>query len=127
MHRECNNPAIIFVKLNVKLKDLFDSQYQIWGISLPETDFQQRRNGSILKNGWMIKYRFGWDKGIEYLEFFASHRLTNDTLNRIYEDGDNELVGCAREYFRAGDEKDKHALIEHNRQFYDEVKHRGLF
>jgi hypothetical protein len=53
--------------------------------------------------------------------------MTNDTLYRIYEDGDNELVGCARDFYLADDEKDKRAFIEHNRQFYDEVKQRGLF
>jgi hypothetical protein len=111
----------------VKLKELFDYQYKNWDISLPERDVQQRKKGSILKNGWMIKYRFGWDKGIEYLEYFVSHRMTNDTLYRIYEDGDNELVGCARDFYLADDEKDKRAFIEHNRQFYDEVKQRGLF
>jgi hypothetical protein len=111
----------------VKIKELFDSQYKIWGISLPENDLMQRKKGSILKNGWMIKYRFGWDQGTEYLEFFASHRMTNDTLNRIYEDGDNELVGCAREFYLADDEKEKRDFIEHNRRFYDEVKQRGLF
>jgi hypothetical protein len=111
----------------VKIKELFDSQYKLWGISLPERDVLQRKKGSILKNGWMIKYRFGWDKGIEFLEFFVSHKLMNDTLFRIYEDGGNELVGCARDFYLADDEKDKRAFIEHNREFYDEVKQRGLF
>lgn len=111
----------------MKIKELFDTEYNPWGISLPESNLNLRKKGSIFKNGWSIKFRFGWEHGIEFLEFFASHRTTNDSLYRIYENGGSELVGCAREYFRAGDESDKRAFIEHNRQFYDEVKQRGLF
>jgi hypothetical protein len=52
--------------------------------------------------------------------------MTNDTLNRIYADGRQELVGYCQEFFLANDEQAERAYYEHNRRFYEEVKRRGL-
>lgn len=108
------------------IKRTFDETFARWGIVLPEEDAARRAGGSIGKAGWCINYRFGAEGGIEYVEYFASHRMTNDTLNRIYEDGREEVVGYCQEFFAADDPQAERDYYAHNRRFYEEVKSRGL-
>lgn len=108
------------------IKRAFDEAFGRWGIVLPEDDLQGRRQGSIAKGGWSINYRFGAEGGVEYLEYFAAHRMTNDTLNRIYEDGRQEVVGYCQVFYLADDPRAERDYTEHNRRFYEEVKSRGL-
>lgn len=108
------------------IKQTFDETFARWGIVLPEEDVVRRARGSIGKAGWSINYRFGVEGGVEYVEYFASHRMTNDTLNRIYEDGREEVVGYCQEFFAADDPEAERAYYAHNQRFYEEVKSRGL-
>jgi hypothetical protein len=108
------------------IKERFDEKFLNWQIELPLEELQQRKKGSIHKAGWTINYRFGQENGKEYLEYFASHRMTNDTLNRIYQDGTEILVGYCQEFYLAGDQKAEQEYTEHNRKFYREVEEKGL-
>jgi hypothetical protein len=108
------------------IKASFDERYRRWQISLPLDDLRNRRAGSIHQQGWTINYCFGRDGEREFLDYFASHRMTNDTLNRIWEDGTAELLGYCQEFYLAGDEEAKRAYLEHNRQFYQMVEEKGL-
>ncbi len=109
-----------------KIKQVFDADFESWDITLPEDDLRERRKGSISKAGWSINYRFGSAGGIEYIEYFATHRMTNDTLNRIYEDGNRELVGYCQEFYAANDPEAERDYYAHNQKFYAEVKSSGL-
>ena len=109
-----------------RIKQLFDEEFGAWGIVLPEADLRERRGGSVAGRGWSINYRFGVEGGVEYLEYFAAHRMTNDTLNRIYENGVKEVVGYCQVFYAADDPQAERDYTEHNRKFYDEVKSRGL-
>lgn len=70
-----------------EIKRLFDTRFARWGIALPAENVAQRQRGKILKRGWNISYLFGSDEGGEYLDCYASHRMTDDTHERIYRDG----------------------------------------
>lgn len=109
------------------VKQIFDKQYAFWEITLPNESLNERRRGSIIKNGWTINYQYGTAQGTDYLEYFASHRMTNDTLNRIYADGNEELLGYCQVFYEADDERAERDYFEHNRKFYEEVKHTGLW
>lgn len=109
------------------LKEIFEQQFQPWQISLPLDDLLNRRAGRIRQQGWTINYCFGREADREFLEYFASHRMTNDTLQRIWEDGRRELLGHCQEFYLADDEEAEAAYIEHNRQFYRLVKERGFW
>lgn len=109
------------------IKQIFDNYYLTWDIVLPAENLSERRRGSIVKNGWTINYLYGVAEGIEYLEYFASHRMTNDTLNRIYADGREELIGYCQEFYVAGNEQAKQEYLQHNHEFYEEVKRKGLW
>jgi hypothetical protein len=108
------------------IKQRFDETFARWGVVLPEDDVRRRARGSIAAGGWTINYRFGVEGGVEYVEYFASHRMTNDTLNRIYEDGRGEVLGYCQEFFAADDPQAERDYTAHNRKFYEEVKGRGL-
>jgi len=109
-----------------KIKAAFDQRFQPWQITLPEDDLHHRRKGKIHIQGWTITYRFGNEDGKDFLEYFASHRMTNDTLNRIYEDGTTELVDACQEFYIVNDPKAKVEYHENNRRFYKRVQDAGL-
>jgi hypothetical protein len=108
------------------IKRIFDRRFSAWDITLPAEDLAALRRGSIRQNGWAINYQFGQAEGASYLEYFASHRMTNDSLNRIYADGREELVDYCQEFFLADSEQAEQAYYQHNRRFYEEVKRRGF-
>lgn len=70
-----------------KIEKIFKQMFSTWKIELPPEDIEQRRRGKIFKGGWAIWYLFGSDKRGEYLDYYASHRMTNDWHCRIYADG----------------------------------------
>jgi hypothetical protein len=109
------------------IKHTFDRRFAAWGIELPPGLTLDQPPASIFKNGWIINYRLVTEAGGEVLEFFASHRMTNDTLNRIYSDGREELVGSCQQFYLAGDPNAERNYLDHNRAFYETVKRRGLF
>ena len=109
------------------IKVIFEQRFANWEITLPERDLEQSLPGSIRKGGWTINYRFDTSEGEEYIEYYASHRMTNDTLNRIYADGKYEMVDSCQEFLLANNPEAEQAYIDHNRQFYTKVKALGLF
>ena len=68
-------------------KGLFDKRFRSWGIELPAKDLRARRRGKICRNGRAIWYLFGHDENGEYLDYYASHRMTDDSHIRVYSDG----------------------------------------
>jgi len=72
------------------LKKQFDNQFIHWNIELPENDLQNRKSGFIKKSGWTIQYCFGKENDMEYLDYYATHRMTNDRHIRIYQNGEEK-------------------------------------
>ena len=66
----------------------FDAYFGTWQIALPPDDLEQRRRGSIRAAGWSIWYLFGADERGEYLDYYATHRMTNEHHTRIYATGE---------------------------------------
>jgi hypothetical protein len=73
-----------------KIKLCFAESFAFWDICLPHDEVVLRRRGKILKAGWAIWYLFGSDGKGEYLDYYASHPMTNDRHVRIYADGREE-------------------------------------
>lgn len=74
--------------LEAKFRELFSN----WELTLPAEDVAQRRRGRIIEKGWTVWYLFGRDERGEYLDYYASHRMTDDTHERIYADGTVEAL-----------------------------------
>ncbi|AKG20585.1 hypothetical protein [Calothrix sp. 336/3] len=110
-----------------KIKQVFEQKYATFGITLEIENLRLGEVGEIDEdNGFFITYKYDIEDGEEYLDLFVSHRMTNDTLRRIYGDGREELLGCVMEFYVAKNEESKQAYYAHNRQFYDLVKSKGL-
>ena len=57
----------------------FNTSFETWSIELPEEAVKKRQRGKIVKSGWSIWYLFGRDEAGDYLDYYASHRMTNDS------------------------------------------------
>jgi hypothetical protein len=68
----------------------FRATFAHWHIRLPPEDIANRRHGRIVKASWAIWYLFRSDEKGDYLDYYASHRMTNDRPVRIYADGKEE-------------------------------------
>lgn len=81
-----------------KIKLCFAESFAMCGICLPQDDVVNRRSGTIIKAGWAIWCLFGSDEKGEYLDYYASHRMTNDCHVRIYADGQCERLPSISEF-----------------------------
>ena len=70
-----------------KIETQFNGSFAKWEIRLPPEGLQRRERGKIVQAGWAIWYLFGSDEHGEYLDYYASHRMTDDCHERIYSDG----------------------------------------
>jgi hypothetical protein len=61
----------------------FKDHFRHWKIRLPAKDLKARSPGRILKAGWAIWYLFGQDEHGEYADYYASHRMTEDSHVRL--------------------------------------------
>ena len=69
------------------IESKFNDSFSHWEIRLPPDALTQRKRGKIVKAGWAIWYLFGADERGDYLDYYASHRMTDDWHVRIYADG----------------------------------------
>jgi hypothetical protein len=101
-----------------KIKLVFAEEFAMSDIYLAEDDVVNRRRGKIDKGGWEISYLFGSDEKGEYLDYYASHRMTNDRHVRIYADGRREDLPALVDFRRASrDPREDERLKE---EFYAE-------
>jgi len=70
-----------------KIRSVFNSRFRHWGLNIPSDDFAHRKRGRIESAGWIIEYLFDSDDEGEYLDYYASHRMTEDEHVRIRADG----------------------------------------
>ena len=70
-----------------RIESEFNGDFAHWDICLPPEAIASRQAGRIVKNGWTVWFAFGSDDGAEYLDYYASHRMTNDRHVRLYADG----------------------------------------
>jgi len=96
------------------IKRAFDGYFAGYRLSLP-SECLNTVSGGFQQNGWDVHYRFGVEDGTGFLECFATHRMTNDRLYRIYADGRVDLI----------DSSSDGMMPEHDRRFYAEVRRRG--
>jgi hypothetical protein len=100
------------------IADTFAKRFDHWKIKIPEENLKNRRGGYIQEGGWLIQYCFGTDENSEYLDYYAAHRMTDDSHVRIYEDGTKKALPALssirriskdpEEDKRLEDEYDKH-------------------
>lgn len=114
-----------------EIETRFNATFSHWNIYLSPDDIAQRRCGKIVQAGWAIWYLFGSDKSSEYLDYYASHRMTNDRHVRIYVDGRCEALPTVQEFRQASEDPEEDARIEaeyyaENRRVAELLEAKGL-
>lgn len=71
-----------------KLRQSFNAAFEYWEIELPVDALEPGVVWLILHRGWTIWTRYDVENGQEYLDYYATHRMTNDRHLRMYVDGD---------------------------------------
>lgn len=69
------------------IEETFRRHFLNWSIELPAEAVRNRDRGQINRHGWSIWYLFGEDETGEYLDYYSSHRMTEDNHVRLYADG----------------------------------------
>ena len=109
----------------------FNKYFEAWEIKLPGKAVKNRQRGKIVSNGWTIWYLFDTDEAGEYLDFYASHRMTNDRHVRLYADGNSRHLDT----YRSGraisndpeeDRRLENEFWEHNERISRELEAKGF-
>lgn len=80
-----------------KIKLCFAKEFAQWKLVIPEENLASRKKGSVNDEGWSIKFCFGKENDMEYMDYYSYHRMTNASLQRIYENGEKELLASIDE------------------------------
>lgn len=76
----------------------FNAEFARWDIRLPTGAVEALRRGKIVRAGWAIWYLSGGDARGEYLDYYASHRMTSDRHVRIRADGSKETLPAIQDF-----------------------------
>lgn len=100
-----------------ELMRIFAEKFSRWGIELPAECIESKVPGRILKDGWRILFCFGQDARGDYLDYYASHRMSDDQHIRIYADGATlELAALVGGYISSADPAEAKRCEQ---EFYD--------
>ena len=102
-------------KKMILIKKYFEEYFSHWNIELPDKTLNERLNGYTNdSSGWLIQYCFGIENGLEYMDFYAYHNMTNDRHIRIYENGEAKDLPVYYSGYIIDSDGSKKAFEEHN-------------
>lgn len=76
----------------LEIESTFNAHFKRRSFSIPQSSISHRQQGKIVGFGWAIWYLFGLNEKGEYLDYYASHRMTDDCHKRIYASGQIEFL-----------------------------------
>lgn len=91
---------------------VFHEQFANWGLELPAAILRKRRSGFIQSQGWLIQYAFGRNRFGEYVDYYASHRMTNDRHVRLYVSGRRQHLAALASMYPTSEDPKKAARAE---------------
>lgn len=95
-----------------EIESQFNETLAAWDIYLPPDAIESRQRGKIVKAGWAIWYLFGSDERGEFLDYYSSHRMTNDSHVRIYADGHSEALPTIQELRLCSQDPEEDARLD---------------
>jgi hypothetical protein len=99
------------MKPQTDLVSHFNSEFAHFGISLP-ADAVKRKRGKIVARGWAIWYLFGSNVEGDYLDYYASNRMTDDRHFRIFSDGRCETLPTISSFEHFTDNQEVARMLE---------------
>ena len=100
-----------------RIEAQFRESFRNWRIQLPREAVENRQRGKIVEAGWTIWYLFGSDERGEYLDYYSSHQMTNDSHVRLYDDGRIEGLESLWEMRQSSDDPVEEARLK--AEFWD--------
>jgi hypothetical protein len=94
------------------IEERFRDHFSPWGITIPSEHVRERRRGKLVEGGWAIWYLYGEDERGEYLDYYASHRMTDDRHVRIYESGEVERLPTINTFRLVSQDPEEDARLE---------------
>jgi hypothetical protein len=82
-----------------RIAQAFRADFANWGLEIPPELLASRVPGFIQAAGWLIQFTFGRDSRGEYLDYYASHRMTDDSHVRLYETGRRQRLASLASIF----------------------------
>lgn len=98
--------------MSMTIESIFNETFSHWEIRLPREAVEQHARGRIIQAGWAIWYLLGSDEKGEYLDYYASHRMTGDRHVRIYADGTCEDLPAIAAGRRRSDDPEEDARLD---------------
>jgi hypothetical protein len=116
-----------------KIDEVFADYFKTWEIRLPTEATQDHQPGEIRSHGWTIQFHFRTNERGDFLDFYASHRMTNDRHLRIYESGETErlpaywgmIIYPADATEKQKEEAERH-YQKHNAEVSEDLKRKGF-
>jgi hypothetical protein len=114
------------------IQKVFRDSFRSLDLILPLENLRERKPGSLRYGSGRIIFVFGDEKGREYLEYYAHHRIGGDSHVRIYEDGEVVVLPELSSIFSynpdiPGDMDEKKARMERSyRETYEDLAKKGL-
>ena len=104
----------------------FNRSFETWSIELPKEAVENQQRGKIVKSGWTIWYLFGRDEAGDYLDYYASHRMTNGRHVRLYADGSSKGLDSYRSMRIVSDDPEEDRRLENEFWEHNECVSREL-
>ena len=109
----------------------FRADFKNWGLEIPPEALASREPGFIQAAGWLIQFTFGRDSRGEYLDYYASHRMTDDSHVRLYETGRRQrLASLAGMYVTNSNPEEakrlEEAYLRRNRRIASKLAAKGF-
>lgn len=111
-----------------RIRAEFARAFRLWEITLPEENVEQRKSGFIGKDGWGIKFIFGIENDVEYLEYVCGHRmLYGEPHVRIFESGEIEQLESESHCYNPNDPEKELKMKTQDERIRQELKQKGLY
>jgi hypothetical protein len=117
-----------------RVAEAFNNYFANFGIRIDHREIAVGTHRTIREQGWWIAYHvLPDDAGLPSLEFYATHRMTNDRHARIWSDGHLEELDAIHEFYAydpevAGSkESAEEEHLRHNRTVAQQLRERGLY
>jgi hypothetical protein len=126
---KANSKNAAFGNESNQIPTVFAQYFDHWHITLPDDAVKTQLPGKIQLSGWYIQYKFDFNDRGKYLDFYASHRMTNDRHLRIYASGEIEGLSALLDmfFFPANDTPEqKDEIRQLNKRVRDELKQKGF-
>jgi hypothetical protein len=105
----------------------FANRFKRWNITLPAENVAKRQRGTIAEAGWCIKFIFGIENGVKYLEFSCGHRmLYGEPHVQILESGEHRMLDEML-HVSYNDSEENRLRMEHNERVKQDLIQKKIY